>query len=105
MYLGTAFTVCITSFSDYKVYFFQFRLLICWGKKAMLKNSVIIFTTDNDDPADGYFNWANYFPLKGVKASLYKGTKVRLCNPPSFIPGVPFYSVIIYIEHVIVPSL
>ena len=61
----------------------------------MLENSVIIFTTDNGGPANGYdFNWANNYPLRGVKASLYEGTKKRLCNSPSFIPGVPFYPVI-----------
>ena len=41
----------------------------------MLENSVIIFTTDNGGPANGFdFNWANNYPLRGVKASLYEGT-------------------------------
>jgi len=43
-------------------------------KKNMLSNTVIIFTTDNGGPANGFdFNWANNFPLRGVKASLYEG--------------------------------
>ena len=45
----------------------------------MLENSVIIFTTDNGGPANGYdFNWANNYPLRGVKASLYEGTKNKI---------------------------
>ena len=44
------------------------------SKKDMLRNSVIIFTTDNDGPANGFnYNWANNYPLRGRKASLYQG--------------------------------
>lgn len=43
-------------------------------KKNMLSNTVIIFTTDNGGPANGFdFNWANNFPLRGVKRTLYEG--------------------------------
>ena len=51
----------------------------------MLENSVIIFTTDNGGPANGYdFNWANNYPLRGVKASLYEGTKNYAIRHPLF---------------------
>ena len=44
------------------------------SKRDMLRNSVIIFTTDNDGPANGFnYNWANNYPLRGGKASLYQG--------------------------------
>jgi len=40
----------------------------------MIENSVIVFTTDNGGPANGFdFNWANNFPLRGVKATLWEG--------------------------------
>ena len=62
--------------------------------KGMLENSVIIFTTDNGGPANGFnFNWANNYPLRGVKASLYEGTKIRLCHSPSFTSGWCMYQV------------
>ena len=45
----------------------------------MLENSVIIFTTDNGGPANGFHrNWANNYPLRGLKCSLYEGTKIGL---------------------------
>ncbi|XP_002157149.3 arylsulfatase B isoform X1 [Hydra vulgaris] len=44
------------------------------AKKKMLDNSIIIFTTDNGGPANGFdYNWANNFPLRGVKATLFEG--------------------------------
>ena len=37
------------------------------SKEGMLKNSVILFTTDNGGPAAGYdMNAASNYPLKGV---------------------------------------
>ena len=44
------------------------------AKKGMLDNSIIIFTTDNGGPANGYdYYWANNFPLRVVKATLFEG--------------------------------
>ncbi|XP_012939276.1 arylsulfatase I [Aplysia californica] len=41
---------------------------------GMLQNSVIVFTTDNGGPANGFdYNAANNFPLRGVKATLWEG--------------------------------
>ena len=38
------------------------------SKEGMLKNSVILFTTDNGGPAAGYdMNAASNYPLKGVR--------------------------------------
>uniref|UniRef100_A0A7M5V5R4 Sulfatase N-terminal domain-containing protein n=1 Tax=Clytia hemisphaerica TaxID=252671 RepID=A0A7M5V5R4_9CNID len=43
-------------------------------KTGMINNTVIIFTTDNGGPANGFDqNWANNFPLRGVKATLWEG--------------------------------
>ena len=40
----------------------------------MIDNTIIVFTTDNGGPANGFdFNWANNFPLRGVKATLWEG--------------------------------
>ncbi|XP_025082392.1 arylsulfatase B-like isoform X1 [Pomacea canaliculata] len=40
----------------------------------MLNNSIIIFTTDNGGPANGFDNnAANNFPLRGVKTTLWEG--------------------------------
>lgn len=51
----------------------------------MIYNTVIVFTTDNGGPSDGFNrNWASNFPLRGVKATLYEGKE--------FIKGI-FYSV------------
>ncbi|XP_052794795.1 arylsulfatase B-like [Mya arenaria] len=42
--------------------------------RGMLDNSVILFTTDNGGPANGFNdNAANNFPLRGVKATLWEG--------------------------------
>ena len=44
------------------------------AKKGMLDNSIIIFTTDNGGPANGFdYNWANNFLLRGVKTTLLEG--------------------------------
>ncbi|XP_076067131.1 arylsulfatase B-like [Oratosquilla oratoria] len=43
-------------------------------KNNMLENSIIIFTTDNGGPADGFNdNAASNWPLRGVKATLWEG--------------------------------
>lgn len=40
----------------------------------MLKNSVIIFSTDNGGPAEGFnLNAASNWPLRGVKNTLWEG--------------------------------
>lgn len=59
---------------------------------SCVESSVIIFATDNGGPADGFnMNWSNNYPLRGVKASLYEGTKIGLCILPSFLPCFPIY--------------
>ena len=64
----------------------------------MLENSVIIFTTDNGGPANGFHrNWANNYPLRGLKFSLYEGTKIGLYLLQSFIPG--FYTYLMINTH------
>ena len=41
---------------------------------GILENTVIVFTTDNGGPANGFdFNYANNYPLRGVKAHLWEG--------------------------------
>ena len=61
----------------------------------MLENSVIIFTTDNGGPANGYdFNWASNYPLRGVKASLYEGIKNKIMQFAILYSRCIFYSVI-----------
>lgn len=41
------------------------------GEKDMLKNSIIIFSTDNGGPAEGFnLNAASNWPLRGVKNTL-----------------------------------
>nr|KAG5705663.1 hypothetical protein BaRGS_026602 [Batillaria attramentaria] len=40
----------------------------------MADNAIIVFTTDNGGPANGYdYNAANNYPLRGVKATLWEG--------------------------------
>ena len=41
---------------------------------GILDNTIIVFTTDNGGPANGFdFNYASNFPLRGVKAHLWEG--------------------------------
>lgn len=41
---------------------------------GILNNSIIVFTTDNGGPANGFdYNAANNYPLRGVKATLWEG--------------------------------
>lgn len=43
-------------------------------KKDMLRDSIIIFTTDNGGAAAGFnFNAASNWPLRGVKDTLFEG--------------------------------
>lgn len=42
--------------------------------KQMLENSIIIFSSDNGGPANGFnSNYASNWPLKGVKNTLWEG--------------------------------
>lgn len=44
------------------------------GKRNMLDNSIIIFSTDNGGPAEGFnLNAASNWPLRGVKNTLWEG--------------------------------
>ncbi|XP_011505473.1 PREDICTED: arylsulfatase I [Ceratosolen solmsi marchali] len=44
------------------------------GKKNMLENSIIVVSTDNGGPAQGFnFNAASNWPLRGVKDTLFEG--------------------------------
>ena len=43
-------------------------------KSRMLENSIIIFSTDNGGPAEGFnSNFASNYPLRGVKNTLWEG--------------------------------
>ena len=44
------------------------------NEAGILDNTIIVFTTDNGGPANGFdFNYANNYPLRGVKAHLWEG--------------------------------
>ncbi|CAG0888292.1 unnamed protein product [Cyprideis torosa] len=46
------------------------RIVEALRKRSMLENSIIVFSTDNGGPANGYnLNHASNWPLRGVKAS------------------------------------
>ena len=46
--------------------------------RGLYDNSVIVFSTDNGGPANGFdMNMACNFPLRGVKATLWEGIPVR----------------------------
>lgn len=48
-------------------------------KKDMLRDSIIIFSTDNGGPAAGFnLNAASNWPLRGVKNTLWEGNFIRL---------------------------
>ena len=43
-------------------------------KKGMLDNTIIVFTTDNGAPANGYHRaWGSNAPLRGMKFTLWEG--------------------------------
>ncbi|ALC42093.1 CG8646 [Drosophila busckii] len=43
-------------------------------KQQLLQNSIIIFSTDNGGPAEGFnLNFASNYPLRGVKNTLWEG--------------------------------
>lgn len=43
-------------------------------KKNMLQDCIIVFTTDNGGPAEGFnLNAASNWPLRGVKDTLFEG--------------------------------
>lgn len=43
-------------------------------KTNMLKDSIIVFSTDNGGPAEGFnLNAASNYPLRGVKNTLWEG--------------------------------
>ncbi|KAL4228922.1 hypothetical protein ACF0H5_011963 [Mactra antiquata] len=53
--------------------------------KQMMDNTIIVFTTDNGGPANGFdANAANNFPLRGIKTTLWEGgvRGVGLINSP-----------------------
>jgi len=47
--------------------------------RNMLRDSIIIFSTDNGGPAAGFnLNAASNWPLRGVKNTLWEGKSIRL---------------------------
>lgn len=50
------------------------RVVEALRKKNMLRNAVIVFSTDNGGPAEGFnLNAASNWPLRGVKHTLWEG--------------------------------
>lgn len=50
-------------------------------KKNMLRDSIIIFSSDNGGPAAGFnLNAASNWPLRGVKNTLWEGNFIYLIN-------------------------
>lgn len=48
------------------------RVVSALGYKGMLKNTIILFLTDNGAPSIGkYRNWGSNYPLRGVSIALY----------------------------------
>lgn len=46
--------------------------------RDMLRDSIIIFSTDNGGPAAGFnLNAASNWPLRGVKNTLWEGNSIR----------------------------
>lgn len=46
-------------------------------KKNMLRDSIIVFSSDNGGPAAGFnLNAASNWPLRGVKNTLWEGNSV-----------------------------
>lgn len=49
-------------------------LIKALDKKKMLNNTIIVFSTDNGGPAEGFnANYASNWPLRGVKNTLWEG--------------------------------
>lgn len=62
-------------------------------KKNMLRDSVIIFSSDNGGPAAGFnLNAASNWPLRGVKNTLWEGNFIYLINELNIIT---FYAYVI----------
>lgn len=50
------------------------RVVAALKNRKMLENSIIVFTTDNGGPADGFnLNAASNWPLRGTKNTLWEG--------------------------------
>lgn len=48
-------------------------------KNNLLRDSVIVFSTDNGGPAAGFnLNAASNWPLRGVKNTLWEGNLIRV---------------------------
>ena len=56
---------------------FPFQIYNALNDAEMLENSIIIFTTDNGGPANGFGgNFASNFPLRGMKRTLWEGESI-----------------------------
>lgn len=50
------------------------RIVAQLQKRGMLENSIIVFSTDNGGPTDGFNqNFASNYPLRGTKNTLWEG--------------------------------